>query len=84
MDLTLIEHDLEMVRQMLIEIDTLQVTLDSQRQSEQTALHCQLIHERSFVARSVIDKILGELGLSDGSMRLSDYDRARAGRAAND
>jgi hypothetical protein len=84
MDLNVIERDLEHVRQMLIEIDTLQVTLDSQRESEQTALHCQLIHERSFVARSVIDKLLGELRLSDGSVRLSDYDRARAHLRAND
>jgi hypothetical protein len=38
----------------------------------------------SFSARACIDKVLGALGLSDGTVRLSDIDRARAGLPANE
>ena len=69
MNMTLIEHDLEMVQQTLMAIDTIQVLIDSQREPDMLALHCQLLHEHSFTARSLIDKILGELGLSDGTVR---------------
>jgi hypothetical protein len=84
MDLPMIQHDLEMIRFDLNTIDTLQALMASQRHPEHLAEHCQTIHECSFSARACIDKVLGALGLSDGTVRLSDIDRARAGLPANE
>jgi len=84
MNLTTIQHDLDMLRQYLLWIDTEQACLVTDEASEQLADACQRLHEYSFVARSLVDKLLGDLGLSDGRGHLSDLDRARAGLPANE
>jgi hypothetical protein len=84
MDISQLGKDLEILRGILNDMDILQAMIARQREPEQTAHRHQLLHERSVSGRALIDKILGDLGLADGSIHMSDYDRARVGLPAND
>lgn len=84
MDVPLMAHDLEMLRQFLLQIDIHQERIATDPHPDTVEEGCQLIHELSFTARALVDKLLGTLGLTDGAGRLSDIDRARAGLPVND
>jgi hypothetical protein len=84
MDLARLQQAYDILRLHLMEMDTLQELIASQREPDNLAWQCQRLHEHSFSARALLDKLLGDLGLTDGAVRLSDVDRARAGLPAND
>ena len=76
---------LDQIRMHLNDIDTFQAWIARGDAPEDTPNRCQLIHERSFLARGAIEALLHELGYAEGTMRLSQYDLERAGmRPANE